>query len=69
VNFCNCETLHKQQILQYGLPDTMEDTAAHVHTTTVLLSLRPRVWITNPELVSKALKAMPTGTHRTLPAP
>lgn len=50
-------------------PDTMEETAAHVHTTTVLPSFKPRVWITKPELVSIALKAMPMTIQVALPAP
>lgn len=52
-----------------GLPDTMEETAAHVQTTTVLPSFKPRVWMTKPELVSRALKAMPTTIQVALPAP
>ena len=61
-------TNHVAGILFLTSPETIEDTAAHVHTMTVLPSLRPRVCITKPELVSRALKAMPTGTHRLLPA-
>lgn len=52
-----------------GLPDTMEETAAHVQTTTVLPSFNPRVWMTKPELVSRALKAMPITIQVALPAP
>ena len=51
------------------LPDTMEETAAHVHTTTVLPSFKPRVWMTKPQLVSIALKAMPMAIQVALPTP
>ena len=69
VQYRDVVTKHMACNLFLSLPETMEETAAHVHTMTVLPSLRPRVCITKPELVSRALKAMPTGTHRLLPAP
>ena len=50
-------------------PETIDETAAQVQTTTVLPSFRPLVWMTKPELVSRALKAMPMAAHKALPEP
>lgn len=48
-----------------ALPDSMDEVAAMVHTTTVLPALRPRVCSRKPDDVSATLMAKPSGTHTT----
>lgn len=66
---CIASTAHLQQQKRCIQPEIMDATAAQVQMMTVLPSFRPIVCTRKPQLVSRALNPIPTGTQKALPGP